>query len=126
MARKRGREEGASSVSSASSGSAGPSARGAQPQPQLTPAQIAERFRGTPIIILPASLESLITMYNVQRFLKDGVFVPPALAQANFGDKEKPQRIEIVRTDTRGNQNKFYVMDSVDAFNADGKYHEQW
>jgi parafibromin len=68
--------------------------------------------RGTPIIIVPNSSSSLINMYNVQRFLEQGQWVPPDQARAAAGTTEKPTKITVRRKDGHGNDCQYYVTDT--------------
>ena len=54
-------------------------------------------------------------MYNAARFLEGGQWVPPDQARAAYGSNEKPTKITIRRTDTRGNVCQYYVTDNVES-----------
>lgn len=42
----------------------------------------------TPLILVPSSASTLLNMYNIKRFLEEGVFVPPEEARAANPNKE--------------------------------------
>ena len=67
-------------------------------------------FRGTPIIIVPAAVSSMINMFNVKALLLDGAFVRPEDARAAAGG-EKQTKITLRRTDSRGAASQYYVID---------------
>jgi hypothetical protein len=67
-------------------------------------------FRGTPIIIVPAAVSSMINMYNAKALLIDGAFVRPEDARAAAGG-EKQTKITLRRTDSRGAASQYYVID---------------
>lgn len=87
-----------------------------------TSTDVPPGMRGTPIIIVPSSAASLINMYNAKQFLEGGQWVPPETARAAAGSVEKPAKIEIHRTDSRGNQCKYYVTDNVNSLQP----HDWW
>jgi hypothetical protein len=61
------------------SGKRGGASGGAEPTPAPKRAREdpLKSFRGTPIIVVPASGASMINMYNVKALLQDGVYVRP-------------------------------------------------
>ena len=67
-------------------------------------------FRGTPIIIVPAAVSSMINMFNAKALLIDGAFVRPEDARAAAGG-EKQTKITLRRTDSRGAASQYYVID---------------
>ncbi|BFZ62134.1 accessory factor associated with RNA polymerase II [Saitoella coloradoensis] len=75
-----------------------------------------------PIIIIPSSPSSLLTMHNIKRFLEEGVFVPPEEAAREKGGDRAPDHINVVHQGIRlkgrhGEERiKFLVVDSVEKF----------
>ena len=67
-------------------------------------------FRGTPIIVVPAAVSSMINMFNAKSLLLDGAFVRPDDARAAAGG-EKAAKITLRRTDSRGAASQYYVID---------------
>ncbi|PAV23389.1 RNA polymerase II-associated [Pyrrhoderma noxium] len=107
-----------------------PSAAGAK----IDPKNLARKARHmSPIIIISSSPTSLVTMYNVRKFLQESVFEDPseARSRANAEGNTRPEDvIPIYRTHThidpsgqeRKTQARYYVVDGVDAlakFGAD-------
>ncbi|EKM78370.1 hypothetical protein AGABI1DRAFT_101097 [Agaricus bisporus var. burnettii JB137-S8] len=102
-------------------------ARSGATQPVATPGNFQ------PIIIISSSPTSLITMYNVKRFLQESTFEPPQEARAHAmaeGNTRPEDLIAIYRRrthiDSSGketeSQAKYFVVDSVEAlakFGAD-------
>jgi hypothetical protein len=78
-------------------------------------------YRGVkPIIIVPAASTSLITKVNAISFLQDGHFVSPT--EARDAHAVAPTDVVIRRTDERGNQMQFRVIDDVSAL----KTYDDW
>ena len=84
-----------------------------------------------PIIIIPSSPTSLITMHNVRRFLQDAAFEPSADARARAaaeGNARPEDMIPIYRTrttiDSAGREvesnQRYIIVDSVEALNKFG------
>lgn len=67
---------------------------------------------GTPIIVVPAAPSSIINMFNVKRFLEDGVFVDTAKAKA-AARGVKPTKVSVTTKMKGGRQIKFNVIDNV-------------
>ncbi|KAG8790448.1 accessory factor associated with RNA polymerase II [Ceratobasidium sp. 428] len=72
-----------------------------------------------PIIVIPSSPTSLITMYNVKKFLEESTFEPSEVAKARSqseGNLKAEDVIAIVRRRAETEQQiKYYVVDSVEA-----------
>ncbi|KAI0261798.1 RNA polymerase II accessory factor [Gloeopeniophorella convolvens] len=84
-----------------------------------------------PIIMISSSPTSLITMYNVRRFLQESIFEPSAEARARAsaeGTTKAEDLIPIYRERTtiepggqaRASAQRYYVVDSVEALNKFG------
>jgi len=73
------------------------------------------RDLGTPIIIVPSAPTSLITMYNVRKFLEDKQYLEPQECRKLGVKKESKILITRKRSDGKGSL-KYYVVDSVDRF----------
>ncbi|ORX55344.1 CDC73-domain-containing protein [Piromyces finnis] len=71
----------------------------------------------TPIIIVPSAPTSLITMYNVSKFLQDKQFLDPQECRKQGIKKE--QYLTITRQKSDGSELKYYVVDSVDKFRTE-------
>ena len=67
---------------------------------------------GTPIIIVPAAPSSIINMFNVKRFLEDGVHVDTATAKA-ASNGTKPSKVQVIGKTKDGKKLKFNVIDNV-------------
>jgi len=70
---------------------------------------------GTPIIIVPSAPTSLITMYNVEKFLQDKQFVEPQECRRQ-GVKKEPRIIITRKRENGKGEMKYCVVDSVDRF----------
>jgi len=69
-----------------------------------------------PIIIVPSALTSLITLYNVQDFLENGVFVPP-IERKNQGVRK--ENLVVVKRKKGKEDNKvvpYHIMDNPSKF----------
>jgi len=84
-----------------------------------------------PIIMISSSPTSLITMYNVRRFLQESIFEPSAEARSRLaaeGTTKAEDLIPIYRERTtiepggqaRASSQRYYVVDSVEALNKFG------
>ncbi|WVQ75003.1 hypothetical protein IAR50_004611 [Cryptococcus sp. DSM 104548] len=89
---------------------------------QLADVNRAKKARSTnPIIVISSSPTSLITMWNVKKFLEQGVFEPSEQArqrEASQGNAKAEDMIPVVRkrTGPHGDvTSKYYVVDSADA-----------
>ncbi|OUM60714.1 hypothetical protein PIROE2DRAFT_13443 [Piromyces sp. E2] len=71
--------------------------------------------QGTPIIIVPSAPTSLITMYNVKKFLQDKQYLEPQECRKLGIKKESKIIITRKKPDGKG-ELKYYVVDSVDRF----------
>eukprot|EP01138_Halocafeteria_seosinensis_P013350 gb/GECG01013636.1/.p1 GENE.gb/GECG01013636.1/~~gb/GECG01013636.1/.p1 ORF type:complete len:417 (+),score=37.97 gb/GECG01013636.1/:1-1251(+) len=69
---------------------------------------------GTPMIIVPNSLTSLINLYNIRPLLVEGKFIPPDEARQSAGTGAKPAYITIRREDNRGVEMLYRVVDNAD------------
>eukprot|EP00727_Mastigamoeba_balamuthi_P014439 m51a1_g962 hypothetical protein (434) ;mRNA; f:353929-355864 len=75
-----------------------------------------------PIIVVPNSLTSLVGLWNVRRFLEDGVWERPEDARAAAASPDKPPYIEVSRVLAKGPQaagrrpTTFRVVDSAAGF----------
>lgn len=67
---------------------------------------------GTPIIIVPAAPSSIINMYNVKRFLEDGVYEETSVAKVRAGGV-KPAKVTVVAKQPDGSKIRFNVIDSI-------------
>ncbi|KAF8602746.1 CDC73-domain-containing protein [Ceratobasidium sp. AG-I] len=72
-----------------------------------------------PIIVIPSSPTSLITMYNVKKFLEEATFEPSEVAKARMireGNLKAEDVLMILRRRTETEQTvKYIVVDSVEA-----------
>ena len=77
--------------------------------------------KGLPIIIVPHSVQSMMSLYNIEEFLIKnkycckliGRFVPSDEYQKR--ETEKPQKV-LLTHNTKDSVTKFEVVDSVDTF----------
>lgn len=67
---------------------------------------------GTPIIIVPAAPSSIINMFNVKRFLEDGVYVDTTTAKA-ASNGTKPSKVRVTGKTKDGTKVAFNVIDNV-------------
>ncbi|QRW26836.1 Cdc73 family RNA polymerase II accessory factor [Rhizoctonia solani] len=78
-----------------------------------------------PIIVIPSSPTSLITMYNVKKFLDEASFEPSEAAKSRMireGNLKVEDVIAIVRRRTESEQPvKYYIVDSVEALSKFGQ-----
>ncbi|KTW29290.1 hypothetical protein T552_01245 [Pneumocystis carinii B80] len=74
-----------------------------------------------PIILLSPSASSLLTMYNIKRFLEEGVFVPPEEALQINGGNRVSELIAISHTSriAKGLSYRFVIVQGVDKFRPD-------
>lgn len=83
-----------------------------------------------PIIIISSSPTSLLTMWNVKKFLEQGIFEPSEVARANeaqLGNTRPEDMVPILRkrsSPTGDITTKYYVVDSVEALQKFGQ--EPW
>ncbi|QRW00851.1 Cdc73 family RNA polymerase II accessory factor [Ceratobasidium sp. AG-Ba] len=72
-----------------------------------------------PIIVIPSSPTSLITMYNVKKFLEESTFEPSEVAKARSqseGNLKAEDMVQLVRRRAETEQSiKYFVVDSVEA-----------
>jgi len=84
-----------------------------------------------PIIMISSSPTSLITMYNVRRFLQESMFEPSAEARARAAAEGTTRAEDLIPIDrerttvepggqTRTSAQRYYVVDSVEALNKFG------
>nr|ODN91090.1 parafibromin [Cryptococcus depauperatus CBS 7841] len=97
-------------------------------QSQAADPKRAKKARSkNPIIIISSSPTSLITMWNVKKFLEEGVFELSDTArqtEASQGNVKAEDMIPIIRkrTGPQGDVNsKYYVVDSADALQKFGQ-----
>ncbi|KAF8261422.1 RNA polymerase II-associated protein [Lactarius quietus] len=94
-------------------------------------AQARKQKNMYPIIMISSSPTSLITMYNVRRFLQESIFEPSAEARSRLaaeGTTKAEDLIPIYRERTtiepggqaRASSQRYYVVDSVEALNKFG------
>jgi len=78
-------------------------------------------FRGTPVIIVPSAVTSLISLHNVAELLERGRFVAPAEARAAAlaaaggagAEARLPRVVTVRRRDAQGREREFRVIDNV-------------
>eukprot|EP00771_Trimastix_marina_P000925 gnl/Trimastix_PCT/1961.p1 GENE.gnl/Trimastix_PCT/1961~~gnl/Trimastix_PCT/1961.p1 ORF type:complete len:437 (-),score=124.99 gnl/Trimastix_PCT/1961:248-1558(-) len=63
-----------------------------------------------PIIIVPAALTSLLTLYNVDDFLQNGTFIPPLEKKARM--PQKPEKVSIHRVRPSGATVQYEIIDN--------------
>ncbi|KAI0296805.1 RNA polymerase II accessory factor [Russula brevipes] len=84
-----------------------------------------------PIIMISSSPTSLITMYNVRRFLQESIFEPSAEARARAAAEGTTRAEDLIPIDrerttiepggqARASAQRYYVVDSVEALNKFG------
>ncbi|KAH9992792.1 RNA polymerase II-associated protein [Russula vinacea] len=84
-----------------------------------------------PIIMISSSPTSLITMYNVRRFLQESIFEPSADARARAAAEGTTRAEDLIPIDrerttiepggqARASAQRYYVVDSVEALNKFG------
>ncbi|WVW86789.1 hypothetical protein I302_108843 [Kwoniella bestiolae CBS 10118] len=106
----------------------GASKAAVQAQSQTGPPTGPKKARSTdPIIIISSSPTSLLTMWNVKKFLEQGIFEPSEVArqnevaQGNF-KAEDVVRINRKRSGPHGDvTSKYYVVDGVEALQKFGQ-----
>ncbi|RYG52768.1 hypothetical protein EON67_00440 [archaeon] len=108
----------ASSASASLSGSKRPRSAGGAAAPAAAAAAAAldarlANFKGTPIIIVPPTVTSCISMYNAPQFLQDGVYVTPEEAMKAAGGAPKPAKVTIRRKDSRGEWAQYHIIDDA-------------
>ncbi len=81
-----------------------------------------ERFQGTPIIIVPDSAASIITIFNAKSLLEEGKYVPSEVARERLRDVPRPSVVTINRIDAKGRSCKYYVMDNTDKLKGPGEW----
>ncbi|KAI9446951.1 RNA polymerase II accessory factor [Russula earlei] len=93
------------------------------------PTQLTENMY--PIIMISSSPTSLITMYNVRRFLQESIFEPSAEARARAAAEGNTRAEDLIPIDrertmiesggqARASAQRYYVLDSVEALNKFG------
>ena len=85
--------------------------------PMIT-AQIEERLRIDPIILVPFSSTSTINMFNVKEFLEDCRFIDPETARTTHGGK-RPTILTISRERGKNEILSYLVMDSASRLSLD-------
>ncbi|WVQ79261.1 hypothetical protein IAT38_001357 [Cryptococcus sp. DSM 104549] len=92
------------------------------------PSRGAKKARSThPIIIISSSPTSLVTMWNVKKFLEQGIFEPSDVARQNEaaqGNVKAEDMVPVIRkrTGPHGDiTSKYYVVDGVDALQKFGQ-----
>ncbi|WRT69552.1 uncharacterized protein IL334_006539 [Kwoniella shivajii] len=100
----------------------------AQPQSQTGPLTGPKKARSNnPIIIISSSPTSLLTMWNVKKFLEQGIFEPSEVArqhEASQGNFKAEDMVPILRkrSGPHGDvTSKYYVVDGVDALQKFGQ-----
>ncbi|EAU82000.1 RNA polymerase II accessory factor [Coprinopsis cinerea okayama7 len=104
---------------------------GAPAQPTAPLADSKSRKRNYPIIIISSSPTSLITMYNVKRFLQESIFEPPQDAKARAAAEGNPKPEDMIPLyrkktiiETSGREiethSRYFVVDSVEALSKFG------
>ncbi|WWC73546.1 uncharacterized protein I206_107518 [Kwoniella pini CBS 10737] len=106
----------------------GASKAAAQAQQQAGPPVGAKKAKSThPIIIISSSPTSLLTMWNVKKFLEQGVFEPSDVARQNEAAQGNMRAEDVVailrkRSGPHGDvTSKYYVVDGVDALQKFGQ-----
>lgn len=76
-----------------------------------------------PIILIPSSPSSLLSMFNVKKFLEEGIFIPPAQAAKEAGGGRPPDLQTFTRKSERlgggARGVRFVVVDNVEKFKLD-------
>ncbi|KAG0238228.1 accessory factor associated with RNA polymerase II [Actinomortierella wolfii] len=69
-----------------------------------------------PIIIIPAAITSMLTMYNIKQFLEKQEYVEGQVAKEQYGSKPKPTYLNIERRQKPNETHKtiYQVIDSTD------------
>ncbi|KAH9961006.1 RNA polymerase II-associated protein [Russula dissimulans] len=94
-------------------------------------AQARKQKNMYPIIMISSSPTSLITMYNVRRFLQESIFEPSAEARARAAAEGTTRAEDLIPIDrerttiepggqARASAQRYYVVDSVEALNKFG------
>jgi len=101
-----------------------------QPAPQAAfdPSRGARKAKASnPIIMISSSPTSLITMWNIKKFLEQGVFEPSEVARQNEaaqGNVRAEDMVPIIRKRTGPSgevTSKYYVVDGVEALQKFGQ-----
>jgi hypothetical protein len=100
-----------SAAEAAGGGGGGGGAKRARADPTAKREEIMAKYRGTPIILVPSSASSIITLFNAKQLLEGGTFVHSDVARAACNG-QKPQKVEIHRTDAQGRDVKYYILDN--------------
>ncbi|GFZ50052.1 hypothetical protein JCM24511_07805 [Saitozyma sp. JCM 24511] len=97
-------------------------------QPAYDPSRGAKKAKSTnPIIMISSSPTSLITMWNVKKFLEQGIFEPSEVARQNEaaqGNVRSEDMIPVLRKRSGPNgevTSKYYVVDGVEALQKFGQ-----
>lgn len=122
---KRGGNGSGSATTSASSSSSSKPAPSATTQSTLGRSQRHRRL--DPIIILPSSPSSLLTLANIKSFLEEGKFIPPSSA-TTLAPTGGSNEVVIINRPKGG---RFLAIDSLDALNRlgasrDGVSNDPW
>lgn len=100
--------------------------RSASAASSISSSQGAKKQRSTQqnIILLSSSPTALISMWNVKRFLEEGIFERTSEARARqveMGNRKMEDIIVLYRTvkgsDGEGKPVKYYVIDNIDVLN---------
>ncbi|KAF9977326.1 hypothetical protein BGZ73_006367 [Actinomortierella ambigua] len=69
-----------------------------------------------PIIIVPAAITSMLTLYNIKQFLEKQEYVDGQVAKEQFGNKQKPNYLTLERRQKANETHKtvYQVVDSTD------------
>ncbi|GMK57580.1 hypothetical protein CspeluHIS016_0404140 [Cutaneotrichosporon spelunceum] len=107
--------------------------RSAAPVPAAAPVDVnrsRKHKQSHPIIMISSSPTSLITMWNVKKFLEEGIFEPSDVARANEMSEGNMHMADIVRVlrkrqgPTGETTTEYRVVDSVDGLQKCGQ--EPW
>lgn len=116
------------SASASTAPSSAPSSNASTPSSSSTLGRSQRHRRLDPIIILPSSPSSLLTLSNIKAFLEEGRFVAPSSATtlAPTGGSN-----EVVVINRPNNGGRFLAIDSLDALNRlgasrDGATNDPW
>ncbi|WVF68538.1 hypothetical protein IAT40_003306 [Kwoniella sp. CBS 6097] len=96
-------------------------------QSQADPMRAKKARSNNPIIIISSSPTSLITMWNIKKFLEQGIFEPSEVARQNEAAQGNVRAEDMVpilrkRSGPHGDViSKYYVVDGVDALQKFGQ-----
>ncbi|RXK34873.1 parafibromin [Tremella mesenterica] len=108
----------------------GGKAQSSTQQPQTTYVKYTpskKQRSSNPIIIISSSPTSLVTMWNVKKFLEQGVFEPSEISRANEAQQGNTRAEDMVpvlrkRSTPQGEvSSKYYVVDGVEALQKFGQ-----